>query len=58
MKIGRVKTESYHNNQEGDCGAPLDRKNKNLCYFKKGFWKRYDRKKFLRQIEKWTENGI
>jgi len=55
MKIGRVKTEKWHNYEEGDCGAPLDRKGKNLCYFKKGWWKRYDRKKFLRRTKKWTE---
>lgn len=55
MKIARVKTEKWHNNQEGDCGAPLDRKGKHLCYFKKGWWKRFDRKKFLRRTKKWTE---
>ena len=55
IKIGRVKTEKWHNYEEGDCGAPLDRKGKHLCYFKKGWWKRYDRKKFLRRTKKWTE---
>lgn len=53
MKIGRVKTEGYHNYDEGDCGLPLARKGNHLCYFKKGFWKRYDRKKFLRRSLKW-----
>ena len=28
MKIGRVKTEKWHNYEEGDCGAPLDKKGK------------------------------
>ena len=55
MKIGRVKTEKWHNYEEGDCGAPLDRKGKHLCYFKKGWWKKYDRKKFLRRTKKRME---
>ena len=46
MKVARPKTEKWHNWQEGDCGAPI----KN--YFKKGFWKRSDRKKFFRRLEK------
>lgn len=53
-KISRPKTESWHNYAEGDCGKPIDRHGKHLCYYKKGFWKRYDRKKFLRRIN----NGI
>ncbi len=44
MKIARPKTEKWHNYEEGDCGKPI----KN--YFKKGWWKRYDRKKFYRNI--------
>lgn len=48
MKIARVKTEKYHNFQEGDCGKPIDRKGKHLCYYKKCFWKRYDKKKFIK----------
>lgn len=46
MKIARVKTESYHNWEEGDCGSPI----KN--YFKKGFWKKYDRKRFIKNLLK------
>ena len=41
-----MKTEKYHNWQNGDCQKP--KKN----YFKKGFWKRYDRKKFYRNLLK------
>jgi len=51
MKISRVKPEKWHNYEEGDCGAPLDRKGKHLAYFKKGWWKKYDRKKYLRKIK-------
>lgn len=54
MKISRVKTEKWHNYEEGDCGRPL----KTGCYYKKGFWKRYDRKKFIRNILKFYNNGI
>ena len=45
MKLARPKTEKYHNydfypsTKEGN-------------YFKKGFWKRYDRKKFIRNLLK------
>lgn len=46
MKIARPKTEKWHNWEEGDCGSPID------CYYKKGFWKRYDRKKYLKNILK------
>ena len=52
MKISRPKTEKWHNYEEGDVQSPIDRHGKHLCYFKKGFWKRYDRKKFLRNILK------
>ena len=45
MKIARPKTEKWHN-YEDDCGSPM----KN--YFKKGFWKKSDRKKFFRRVEK------
>ena len=55
MKIGRVKTDKWHNYEEGDVGASLDRKGKHFCYFKKGWWKKYDRKKFLRRTKKWME---
>jgi hypothetical protein len=51
MKISRPKTESYHNYQEGDCGKPIDRKGKHLCYYKKGWWKKHDRKKFFRRLK-------
>ena len=50
MKVSRVKTESWHNYAEGDCGKPLN--DGNSCFYKKGFWKRNDRKKFLRDINK------
>jgi hypothetical protein len=50
MKIARVKTESWHNYEEGDCGSPISRHGKHLCYFKKGFWKRIDRKRYLKKI--------
>lgn len=50
MKIGRVKTEKWHNYEEGDVGRPIQRKDKNLSYFKKGFWKRHDRKKFIKEV--------
>jgi len=55
MKISRPKTEKWHNYAEGDCGHPINRHGKHLQYFKKGFWKKYDRKKFLRDIVKWFE---
>ena len=55
MKIARPKTEKWHNYEEGDCGKPIDRDGSNKAYFKKGWWKRYDRKKFLRNISKWFE---
>lgn len=50
MKISIVKTEKWHNYEEGDCAKPIDRNNKNKSYFKKGFWKKYDRKKYIRNI--------
>lgn len=46
MRIKNPKTEKYHNYQEGDCGKPVK------GYFKKRFWKRYDRKRFLKQLLK------
>ena len=52
MKLSRPKTEKWHNYEEGDCGKPIDRDGSNRSYFKKGFWKRYDRKKFFRNILK------
>jgi len=55
MKISRPKTEKWHNYEEGDCGKPIDRDGSNKAYFKKGWWKRYDRKKFFRNISKWFE---
>ena len=44
MKTSRPKTERWHNYEEGDCGNPIDN------YFKKGRWKRIDRKKYLKRI--------
>ena len=44
MKISRPKTEQWHNWQEGDCRKPTDN------FFKKGFWKKYDRKKFFKKM--------
>lgn len=54
----RVRTEKWHNYEEGDCAKPIDRDGSNKSYFKKGWWKRYDRKKFLRikQQDKWKKN--
>lgn len=46
MKVSRPKTEKYHNWQEGDVGAPIDN------YYKKGWWKRYDRKRFFKKLLK------
>lgn len=51
MKIFRPKTERWHNYVEGDCGSPISRHGKHLQYFKKGWWKRYDRKKFFRKLK-------
>lgn len=53
MKVSRPKTEKWHNYAEGDCGKPL----KVGYYYKKGKWKRFDRKKFFRdlfkQLDRW-----
>ena len=46
MKIVRPKPEKWHNYEEGNVGRPVK------AYFKKGFWKRYNRKKFFRKILK------
>ena len=48
MKISRVKTEKYHNWQID----PSSHQN----YFKKGFWKKYDRKKFIKKLLKFIDN--
>ena len=50
MRIARPKTERWHNYAEGDTARPIDRKGKHLFFYKKGFWKRYDRKKFFRDL--------
>jgi|GEM_PF-3029360 len=50
-----LKTETYHKYQEGDSGAPIDRKGIHLWYFKKGFWKKRDRKKFIKNSRKEIE---
>lgn len=44
----KPKTSKYHNWDEGDCGKPI----KVGYYYKKGFWKRYDRKKYYRNLFK------
>jgi len=46
MFVSRVKTEKYHNNYEGDCRKPIK------DYYKKGIFKRSDRKRFLRNYFK------
>ena len=43
MKVSRPKTEKYHNWE-------IDPSSKHESYFKKGFWKKYDRKKFFRRF--------
>lgn len=45
MKIARCKTEKYHN-------WDLEPSSKQPDYFKKGFWKRNDRKKFFKRFIK------
>jgi hypothetical protein len=55
MKVSRPKTEKWHNYEEGDCGSPIDRHGKHLSYFKKGFWKKYDRKRWFRNLLKKLE---
>jgi hypothetical protein len=45
MKVAfRPKTERWFNYWEGDCGKPINN------YYKKGFWKRYGRKKYFRNL--------
>ena len=58
MKIPRPKTEKYHNFQEGDCGRPIDKHGRHLYYFKKGFWKKNDRKKFFRHLFKTLDDTV
>lgn len=50
MKIARPRTEQYHINQEGDVGSPIQRHGEHLHFYKKGFWKRYDRKKYIKRL--------
>lgn len=52
MQISRPKTVRWHKYEEGDCAKPISRDGSKKCYYKKGFWKRYDRKKFIRNILK------
>ena len=52
MQISRPKTVRWHKYEEGDCAKPISRDGSRKCFYKKGFWKRYDRKKFLRNILK------
>lgn len=56
MKVFRPKTASYHNYEEGDCGHPIDRDGSNKRFFAKGWWKRWDRKKFFRRLFKNVDN--
>ena len=46
IQKNKVILRIYHRYQEGDCGKPINN------YYKKGFWKKYDRKRFLRNITK------
>lgn len=48
MKIARPKPEQWHNYAEGDASKPIK------DYYKKGFWKRFDRKKWFRKILKFN----
>lgn len=52
MIVTGLKTERFHNYQEGDCGKPIDRKGIHLRFYKKGFYKRYDRKKSIKNTLK------
>ena len=52
MKIPRVRTEAWHNDQEGEHVKPL----KVGSFYKKGFWKRYDRRKYIRNLLKQIED--
>lgn len=46
MKISRPLTEKYHNWEEGETGKPIK------DYYKKGFWKKFDRKKWFKNLFK------
>ncbi len=50
MKKGNPKTSKWHKYEEGDCAAPIGRDGSKKCFYKKGFWKRYDRKKYYRNM--------
>ena len=50
MKIKRPYTEKYHRYDEGDTAKPIK------CFYKKKWWKRYDRKRFFKQLFKKIEN--
>lgn len=54
MKVSRPKTEKWHNYDEGDCAKPI----KKGCYYKKGFWKRFDRKRWFRKLFKKLGNDL
>lgn len=41
-----LRTSHYHNLAEGDAGKPID------GYYKRKRWKRFDRKKFIREYNK------
>ncbi len=51
MKVFRPKTEKYSNYQD-DVGSPKD------GFFKKGFWKRSNRKKFFKNLFKQIDRTI
>ena len=38
MILVGLKTERFHNYQEGDCGKPIDRKGIHLRFYKKVFY--------------------
>jgi len=46
VKIPRPKTDKYHNWEEGDVSKPIK------DYFKKGWWKKKDRKRFFKKLFK------
>ena len=46
MKVFRPRTEKWHNYAEGDCGKPIEN------FYKKKKWKRIDRKKYFRDLNK------
>lgn len=47
----KLRTEKWHNHEEWDAKISKKHKYKNYCYYKKWFWKRYDRKKYLKHYQ-------